>query len=184
MKRIFIAIKITGNALLRKMISDLKGELRESSIKWTDPDNLHLTLSFLGDTEENIIPAISSMLDEKCNGSGNFDFFLSGLGVFKHIKDPKVIWAGIDKPEKLNTLQKKIMRGLSETGIETEDRQFSPHLTLGRIRHLSDREKLKVLLLKYHTSEIQDVKVDEVILYESILHREGAEYKGISIHKL
>lgn len=184
MKRIFIAIRITGNAAFRKLVADLKYELSESSVKWTDPANLHLTLAFLGDTEENIIPAISMMLDEKCRGFGNFDFDLRGIGVFKNIKDPRVIWTGIDKTEKLNSIQEKIITGLKETGIDTEDRPFSPHLTIGRIKHINDRAKLKVLLLKYHTADIQNVSVEEIILFQSILHQQGPEYKSISVHKL
>lgn len=184
MKRTFIAVKINADAVLKKMVSDLKNELRESSVKWTDPANLHLTLAFLGDTEDNKIPAISLMLDEKCRGFGKFNFVLRGTGVFKNLKDPKVIWAGIDKPEKLNTIRERIVSGLKDAGIETEDRPFSPHLTLGRIKHLTDREKLKILLLKYHTSDIQDVMVEEVILYESILHQQGPEYRSLSVHKL
>lgn len=184
MKRIFIAVKITGNAEFRKLVADLKKELGESSIKWTDPANLHLTLAFLGDTEEKIIPGVSKMLDEKCNRAGTFDFIITGIGVFRNLKDPKVIWAGIEKPEKLNSLQQSIINGLKETGIKTEERPFSPHLTLGRVKHLHNRDVLKVLLLKHHSDEIQDVHVEEIMLFESILHPTGPEYKVISVHRL
>lgn len=179
MKRIFIAVKVdAGNALL-KMISSFEYGLSKERIKWINPDNIHITLAFLGDTEEEKINIISSMLKEKCEGSGKFELIIKGSGVFKSMNDPRIIWAGIESSEKLTQLNDFIKSGLKDAGIKIEDRPFNPHLTLGRIKHLNPGSDLKELIEKYRDAEIQKVPVNEVTLYESILLQSGPVYKPI-----
>jgi RNA 2',3'-cyclic 3'-phosphodiesterase len=169
MKRIFIALKIEAGENLLKMISSYRARLNKDTIKWTDTSNIHITIAFLGDTEEKTINAIISMLEEKCTGSGRFELILKGSGIFKNINDPRIIWTGIEPSEKLLQLNSLIMNGLKQLEIKMEDRHFKPHLTIGRIKHLSDTESLKDLIDEFKNHEIQLVPVNEVILYESIL---------------
>jgi len=177
MKRIFIAIKIDpGNNLLR-IHSSLKSVLGSERIKWDDPEKIHLTLAFLGDTEEERIKVAGLMLKQTCSGFGEFSFNLSGTGVFKDYRDPRVIWIGIEPSEKLNKLNADIRRGLTDTGFKTEDRPFKPHITIGRIKFIKDPEALRSTLEPYQSGFIQEVQVSEVILYESILKPSGAEYR-------
>jgi 2'-5' RNA ligase len=180
MKRIFIALKVEAEEPLLMMISSLKSGLSKDIIKWTSPDNIHITLAFLGDTEENMIELISSMLKEKCKGTGRFELILKGSGVFRNFSDPRIIWTGIETSEKLVHLNEIIMNGLKGLNIKLEDRPFNPHLTIGRIKHLNDKETLRVLIEQYQNSELQIIPVPEVILYESVLLHSGAVYKPIS----
>lgn len=184
MKRIFIGTKIGTDKNFRKLVSSMKDELSGESIKWTDTANLHVTLGFLGDTPEEKIELTDRMLKEKCPGSGQFEIVLRGFGVFRNLRDAKIIWAGIDQSEKLVALQVSIMEGLKEAGIAVDDKPFSPHLTIGRIKHISDKDKLKVLLLKYHNTEIQRVLVREVTLFESVLRQEGPQYNTLATYPL
>jgi 2'-5' RNA ligase len=179
MKRIFIALKVEPGETFLNLILSLKSGLNSESIKWTNPNNIHITLSFLGDTEEEIIKIISSMLKNKCEGSGRFELIIKGSGVFKNLSDPRIIWVGIEPSEELIHLNGFIMNGLKELDIRIEDRPFKPHLTIGRIKHLNDKEALKALVEKYQNSEIQKIPVNEVILYESILLQSGPEHKPI-----
>jgi 2'-5' RNA ligase len=179
MKRIFIAVKLDAGADLLRMISSLKALLGEESIKWVDPGNIHLTLAFLGDTEEKRIRILGSLLKDKCSGFGEFEFTLAGTGVFKNFRDPHVIWAGIRSSKRLSDLNSKISTGLKETGFNIEERSFKPHLTLGRIRSLKDPENLKSVLERYRETEFQTVPVKEVILFESILMQKGPFYKPL-----
>jgi RNA 2',3'-cyclic 3'-phosphodiesterase len=94
MKRIFIAVEIDPGATLLKMISALKTGLKNDNIKWVNPNNIHLTLSFLGDTEEEMIRSVSNMLKERCEGSGKFELVIEGLGIFRNLDDPRVLWTG------------------------------------------------------------------------------------------
>ena len=179
MKRIFIAIKIETGEKLSGIFSSLKSGLIDEAIKWTSLDNFHLTLAFLGDTEEKTIRRISSKLKESCEKSGNFELIISGLGLFKNSRDPRIIWTGIEPSEELTRLYNLIFNGLAESGVNMEKRPFRPHLTLGRIKHLKDQSALKNLMDKYQNSEIQKVAVNEIIIYESILKPTGPLYKPI-----
>ena len=184
MKRVFIAVKVEPESELLRMISTLKSALSAENIRWVDPVNIHITLAFLGDTEEENIKILSGMLKDKCSGFQEFDFKLAGAGVFKNYRDPRVIWAGIKSPEKLYALENKIAEGLKSTGFVIEDRQFKPHLTLGRVKSLSDTENLKTVLERYRDNQIQIVHVSEVVLYESILKQTGPLYKPIGKYPL
>jgi 2'-5' RNA ligase len=180
MKRIFIAVKIVPGVTLLKMISTFKVGLANESVKWTNPENIHITLAFLGDTDERQIIQICSMLKDKCKGSGEFDLLIKGTGIFRNLGDPRVIWTGIEPSVNLIDLYNLIKSGLNEEGFRLEDRPFNPHLTLGRIKYLKDKEFLKMLLDRYQFTEIQKVPVNEVILYESILLPSGPVYKPLS----
>lgn len=180
MKRIFIALKVEAGETLLKMVSSLKSDLSKDSIKWTSIDNIHITLAFLGDTEEKLIKSISSMLKEKCKGSGSFQLIIRGLGVFRNPGDPRIIWTGVELSEKLVRLNEAILDGLRGLNIKLEDRPFNPHLTIGRIKHLNNKETLRTLLGQYQDSEIQIIPVNEVILYESVLLQSGPVYKPLA----
>jgi len=180
MKRVFIALKVEAGETLIRIISLLKSGLASGNIRWTATDNIHITLVFIGDTEDRMIAAINSMLKDKCEGSGTFELILRGSGVFKSLSDPRIIWTGIDPSEKLMQLNSIIVNGLRETGTKIEERPFNPHLTLGRIKHLNDNTILKPLLDRFQNTVIQKVPVNEVILYESILKPEGPFYKTIN----
>jgi len=179
MKRLFIAIKTVPGGDLLRMITSVKSLLGNESIKWVDPGNIHITLAFLGDTEEKKINPLIRILNEKCTGSGRFEFSLEGTGVFKNYNDPRVIWVGINPKEELVKLSVKIADGLKAGGFMIEDRVFRPHLTIGRIRTIKDNENLKRVLETYRRTDFQKISAAEVILYESILMKTGPLYKEL-----
>jgi 2'-5' RNA ligase len=183
-KRLFIAVKIVPEDSFLKPVFSVKSALEEESVKWIDTGNIHITLAFLGDTDENLIPVLDNMLREQCTGSGSFGIVLRGFGVFRNFRDPKVIWAGIDVADGLSELNRSITEGLKDAGFKTDDKPFSPHITIGRIRFIKDRERLRAVLGKYDNAEFQKVDVREVILYESILRQTGSIYNPLGIYKL
>jgi len=184
MKRLFIAVKTEPDGNLLSIFSSLKAALGAENIKWVDPENLHLTLAFLGDTDEKRIGSIHLMLEEKCFGFGVFDFTLAGTGVFKSYRDPRVIWVGIRSPERLRMLYNTVAEGLKLTGFELEERNFRPHLTLGRVKSYRDTENLKSVLEKYRDQEFQTIHVNEVVLFESILMKTGPIYNQLAKYHL
>ncbi len=179
MKRVFVAIKVDPGETLINWISSIHKALSRESIKWTEPDNLHITLAFLGDTEESVIKKLSAALKDRCNGYGSFELIIRGAGVFKSLNDPRVIWTGIESSEMLSGLNLLVRQGIEDTGIELENRPFRPHLTLGRIRTLNPHSGLDELIQKNRTIELQRATVNEIILYESILLKTGAVYKPL-----
>jgi RNA 2',3'-cyclic 3'-phosphodiesterase len=178
-KRVFIAIKIEPEQTLLRIQASLKSALGGERINWTDTTNIHITIAFLGDTEEEMLKLLSIMVSQKCSEFGKFRLRLKGTGVFKNLRDPRVIWAGIESNERLVKLFEIISTGLKETGFKIEDRSFKPHITLGRIKSLSNPDNLVSAIEKYKEVVIQEVPVNEVIIYESILKPTGPVYKVI-----
>jgi len=184
MKRIFIALKVDAETNLLRTVSSLKQRFDRESIKWTNPENIHITLIFLGDTEEEKIGLIRKMLAKKCDGFGNFNLTLKGAGVFRNYSDPRILWIGIESSENLIRLNSLMVSGLRETGIITEDRPFNPHLTLGRIKRIDDKQGLKSVIEEHKESLFQHLHVTEVILYESILKQAGPLYIPLGKYSL
>ena len=184
MKRIFIAVKVEAEEALLKMISTFRSRLNGENIKWVNVDNIHVTLAFLGNTEDEQIENISKMLKIICDGFREFELIIKGSGVFKSLNDPRVIWTGIEPSEKFRLLNGLINNGLKEMGIRVEERPFRPHLTLGRIKYLKSGNALKELIEKFREAEIQRVPVFKVILYESVLLASGPVYKPIGIFNI
>jgi 2'-5' RNA ligase len=182
MKRIFIAIKVVPGNTFLSTISTLKAGLKNENIRWIDQANIHLTLAFLGDTQDEMIIPIIEMMKRRLEDSAKFDLVIKGTGVFRSLKDPRIIWAGIAGSGELLKLNLIVVDGLKAIGIKLEDRPFNPHLTLGRIKNLKDLSSLKDLMAEYENSVIQKVFVDEVILYESLLLPSGPVYKPV--HKV
>lgn len=179
MKRIFIAIKVEPEKSFLSLSLSFKTGLSKESIKWINVDNVHVTLAFLGNTEESVIQQLILMLHEKCKGISPFELKMKGIGVFKNFADPKIIWTGVEQSEKLSGLYNNILSGLKDLNINMDDKPFNPHITLGRIKHLSDKESFRKIVEQYRDTEIQTIPVNEVILYESVLYPTGPVYKPI-----
>jgi 2'-5' RNA ligase len=180
MKRIFIALKVEAGPALLGMISSLKSVLHNDNIKWTSIDNIHITLAFLGDTQESMVNEISIMLAERCMGYGKFSLTLKGCGLFRNFSDPRIIWTGIEPSDRLAELNETIMNGLKMLNIKMEDRPYNPHLTLGRIKLLKNKDVLKSLFDSFKNTVLQIVPVTEIILYESILLQSGPVYNPLA----
>jgi 2'-5' RNA ligase len=184
MKRIFIAVKIDAGEALLDMISDFRATLKDEKIKWTEIENFHITIAFLGDTEEDKVRAVGNMLEAECRGSGAFELTIKGAGVFRSLNDPRILWTSIAPSEKLKRLNEAVKPGLRDCGIILEDREFRPHLTLARIKSIIDNDRLKMLIIKYMNNYIQTQQVNEVILFESLLFQSGPVYKPLAKYSL
>jgi RNA 2',3'-cyclic 3'-phosphodiesterase len=176
MKRTFIAVKIDRDEKLEKAVQSIREELKNEQVKWVDLNQIHVTLSFLGDTSEGSIRDVSEMLIAGLNDFGMVELSIRGIGVFKSLADPRVIWAGISDSEGLSRLSQRINTGLNDLGILTEERPFNPHITIGRIRSLKNQGSLRKLIENYEAVEFQKARISEVVYYESILQQTGALY--------
>jgi 2'-5' RNA ligase len=149
-----------------------------------DPGNIHITLAFLGDTEVERIKDLGMMLEEVCKGFGQFTFNLVGTGLFKNYRDPRVIWIGIDDAKELLKLNNDVIKGLSRSGFIIENKPFRPHLTIGRVKSINNRDQLQTNMERYHEIKFQTVTVNEIILFESILRPSGPQYIPIQYFSL
>jgi RNA 2',3'-cyclic 3'-phosphodiesterase len=177
MKRTFIAVKIEVSDELKEAISTLRSGLRSENVKWADLSNFHTTLAFIGNTEKNVIKNIESMLENKFKGFGSIQFNLTGFGLFRNINNPRVIFSAVENPGRLIVAHTIIRKELTGLDIKLEEREFNPHLTIGRIKDLADKANLLKLIAEYSGKKLQTVIVPEIIYYESVLLPTGPIYK-------
>lgn len=174
-KRLFVAIGLPEAILktLQELQSELKRFARDA--KWVRPGGIHLTLKFLGYVDTARIDAIVSSLARVAVASPSASIEIRGCGSFPNSRRPSVLWAGVES-EQLGRIQAEVEAAMAELGFEKENRPFSPHLTLARFR---DPHGLTPLMLQVDQKKdlpLGQFTASRFKLYESILHREGAEY--------
>ena len=175
--RTFIAVELDEN--LRDELVRVQDKLRASDadIKWTDPENIHLTLNFLGDTAPSKVETIKSILSEIAAGSSAFPVDITELGAFPDILFPKVIWAGITRnAEVLTRIAQELESRLVKFKSKKEDRKFSPHITLGRMRTPRSKDKLCAALEETNLPKGLTQTIRNLTLYQSQLTPTGPVY--------
>lgn len=175
--RTFIAIDL--EAEIKKKLLALIQELEatRAAIRWVQPGGLHLTLKFLGEIDEAQAARVKAVLTAAAGHHAAFPLRLEGTGIFPGERNPRILWAGFAAEPKLIALQTELEKALESEGFAREERAFSPHLTLGRVKG-SERIKNAVAELAKHCQEpFGAMTVRKVALFESRLHPEGAEYR-------
>lgn len=176
MKRTFIAIDIEAGPKLIEDFEMVRYRLRLERINWVPIGNLHLTLYFLGDTEEELLSDIPQVIGNIANKIDYFELTLRSFGVFKNLRDPRVLWFGIDHCDLLYQIKKELDLGLSDFGFIPETRPFSPHLTLGRVKVIRQQNQLVQLITLFKEIVIQNQLVTKLTFYESKLSPDGPIY--------
>jgi len=180
--RAFVALNIPI-AVIRR-VADLQADLRTKARKakirvgWVPPPNMHVTLKFLGNIPAEGASIISDRLREKLADRAAFKVQVKGLGAFPSREKPRVLWLGtLCEDDELSALAADMDQWLDDLGYPKEKRAFHPHLTLGRVK--SPRPSVD-LLEGYETREVGHCVAAEVALYESEIHRRGAEYTALA----
>jgi 2'-5' RNA ligase len=174
--RCFIAIGIP--AQLQRNIGECIEILKkhDADIKWVAPENLHFTLKFLGSTPDVLLPKIRESLAAVVTTYEPFYIKIYGTGAFPNKKYPRVIWAGAHNADGMKNLQDGIERSMAFLGVKREDREFNPHLTLGRVRSRRGMIMLIKELATFEEKEFGIVPVDRILLMKSELTLKGPEY--------
>ena len=175
--RTFIAVELPDS--LHKELAQLETILRRSGadVKWVNPENIHITLKFLGYVTPENIKKIEKLLDGLARPFAPFSITAEGIGAFPKLLYPRVIWVGIkDTSGKIKEIAEKLDDALLKLGFEKESREFTAHLTLGRVRSLKNKEKLKELIEKNPFSCDIDIQVGKVVLFKSTLTQSGSIY--------
>lgn len=175
--RLFIAINFSG-AFKAKMTA-LQGELRQLpvAVKWIAPENIHLTLKFLGEVRPEQLVTIGEALKGACRGIEPWDLEIKGTGAFPNWRSPRVVWLGVSSGTSLQQLQQKITAAYASLGFPAET--FTPHLTLGRLRPGVPVEMLQDKLHKLAAVSWGVERVRAISLMESSLSYRGASYTPI-----
>ena len=180
MKRLFIATPIiTLSAEIQKISADLRFRLRHDDIVWVKGEVQHLTLRFLGATPPQEVPAIRRALKEACDNNSAFTLSINKIGVFGSRYQPKVLWLGFEHFEPFKKLFEDLEPKLQALGFEPNEGNFVPHITLGRIKNLHSKDKFWESIEAVPKSFEQQIKISEMCLYQSFLHKEGPEYKNL-----
>lgn len=182
--RLFIAIDIPEDVrrAITEVIHILKG--LKSDIKWVKPENIHITLKFLGEVEEERVEKIKEKLDSLSKWHTTFELKAVGTGVFPDFSRPRVLWIGIKSDERLQSLYQDVNSELETLGFERENRSFKPHLTIGRVRSRSDIKETLKILRGFSSRDFGKISVKEILLMKSTLKPTGAEYEKIFVTAL
>jgi 2'-5' RNA ligase len=178
--RAFIAIEIPMliRANLESTIQRFKSQ-KVQAVRWVAVNNIHLTLKFLGDTSPDDLRKLTNILQNQKSSQKPFAIQVSDMGAFPNQQRPRIIWVGLQAPSALNELQSNIEKAASLIGIPPEDREFSPHLTLGRVRNEaspSDLQNLRAALNSIQVGALGEFTVNQYTLFRSDLRPQGPIY--------
>ncbi len=179
--RTFVAVTIQPTGPLKRVLTQL-GALGDS-VRAVPPDNLHVTLKFLGETDNNDIVAACRIIKQVAADVSPFALRLQGLGVFPRIERPNVVWAGLEQADPLVQIVSEFENRFEELGFPRESRAFHPHLTLARVKRRPP-EELFELLEANSQREFGTAEVTQVEYFQSHLKRDGARYAVLATEKL
>ena len=177
--RTFIAIPLDQE--IKEKIYQFQEKIKQEitrGIKWVEPQSLHLTLKFLGDVEESEIKVIAKSMKSLFANQRVFSFKIGQLGAFPDIHKPSVIWTGIPTGKDiLQTLSSNLEKEMQKLGFPPEEKEFSPHITLGRAKRGAPIEgDYKKALSENENIYFGEQKVEKIILFQSDLQPKGPVY--------
>jgi len=184
MKRVFLAISLKDSEFINQYIKEIKSNLVAENIKWIEAKNAHLTLKFFGPTDNNLLQKIIISLDTTFKEQKRFTISFNKLGIFGSKYQPRVLWMGMENTKPLIDLVNTINQELKQIGIATDRQNFVPHLTIGRIKKLSSKRYFQSVVDRYKEFDSGEIKIEKINLYQSILHKEGPEYKILKSYSL
>jgi len=182
--RSFIAIDLpdTLNEALTQVSDSLQAKLKGMPIRWVPVANIHLTLKFLGDVSEKNVVVINEILLAETASHKPFEISVGGFGVFPTYSRPRVIWVGVEAPEELHYLHRRIDVETTRLGYAPDQRKFDPHLTFGRVSRNANPGEVRHIggELKQHKLGFLGVaRIMEVNLFRSDLSPKGAVYSKL-----
>jgi RNA 2',3'-cyclic 3'-phosphodiesterase len=154
-----------------------------SSLRSCAAENLHLTLAFLGETDEERFEKIAEAIEESCAGCGPFALELAGLGAFPSIQRPNNVWVGARDGHPLSQIVEKLRPRLNALGISTDERPWNVHLTLARVKFKPPAE-LGQMLRSHRETAFGSAGVGEILLMTSELLPEGARHSVARVVEL
>lgn len=168
MIRTFISIDMPVTDTVKDAIGALRSvrNIRPVSVK-----QIHITLSFLGDTDENRIPQLEKRLKDVFQGFGAYDITVKGVGTFPNDRNPRVVWMGIDDNERLMLAADNVRSVLDDMNLNYDGKRFSPHITIGRVNGKTD---VRDFLNTYRDSIFSKFNCKEIRIMGSELTPKGA----------
>ena len=179
--RTFIAIELSDP--IRAEIARIEGALKDKGgdIRWVHPENLHLTLKFLGDVDPEGIAKVKEGVRGAVQACPPFELVLSGAGAFPNPRRPRVIWVGVrEEGELLRRVYRSIQHQLFRRRFPKEKKRFSPHLTVGRVRSPRGIEPVAEALQGLEVAPLA-MAVEEIVVMRSDLYPTGPVYTQLAV---
>jgi len=169
--RSFIALPLSLQT--QQQIAALQRQLRSRfpALKTPRAENLHLTLHFLGDQPQELLAKVGQLMLSIGQKKKNFNLTLKGLGFFPHQRRPRILWLGVAPEVELQKIQQQLGGGLTQLGVETDQRPYRPHLTIGRFRKTPAHTDS---LCPFLSQKCSSLNIDRMVLYTSELTPRGA----------
>lgn len=179
--RVFIAIPLPRHIVAT--LGDVQADLKQYGlkVKWTRPENIHLTLKFLGDVDKADLNSVSNVVNTAAKGFGAIRLCTKGVGVFPGVKRARVLWTGISgQTDLLAKLQENIDAGLSEIGFLREKRAFTGHLTIGRLKGNPYPDLFIEMVKKFKDMASDPFVADRIHVIKSDLTSSGPIYTKLA----
>lgn len=184
--RTFVAVDLDIEVVRRvaDATRSLHAAVEEAGMRvgWVSPAHMHVTLKFVGDVAREVTPAMGDRLSKVGARQSAFDLEVKGAGAFPDTTHPRVLWIGLRSDGALERLAANVDAALEEIGFAREKRVFHAHVTIGRVK--DETRDATTLLSPYADTSFGNSRVREIVVYESRLKREGAEYVTLARSKL
>ena len=187
--RAFISIHLDDAVLeaLQKFQHSLTAKLPRESVRWSAPEQLHLTLKFLGNVSAESLPDLKAAMHPLALACGPLQLRAEGLGAFPSLRNPRVIWIGLQGDvERLQDWQEQLARAVNPWAQKEENRAFHPHLTLGRIRETASRHARQIgqVLQDFPVPAFGEWRASQFFLMRSQLSPKGAVHTILESYPL
>lgn len=183
--RLFLAVELEPE--LRRLLHEATAPVRAlvPGAAWVAEDRLHLTLKFLGEQPDTLVPQLTTAMNEIAERHWPVPMRLRGVGAFPNLRRPRVMWVGIEPAPKLELLQHDVEERCSALGLEVEGKPFRPHLTIGRLRGTEKGESLRELARTAREIRFRaDTDVLAIALMHSKLTPAGPRYERLAEARL
>ena len=184
--RVFAAIELSSSVQKRilKHIQQLQSVVPDNRASWSRPENIHLTVKFFGNVTQNGIARISNAATRVVKQFGRFEIQIGNTGAFPKVSQPRVLWIGVaDQTGELSRLQQLFEKECAAEGFEKETRDFSPHLTIARLRRPEGAKALAETNQKLAFESI-NVQVNELVVFRSEPSSKGSKYTALARHRI
>jgi RNA 2',3'-cyclic 3'-phosphodiesterase len=184
MLRSFVAVEIPAEmqSALARCTAPLQKALPKPLIRWVAPQNVHLTLKFLGDVSPANLERLAEALKVEAVAHETFTMSVDGLGAFPTPRRARVIWIGLEAPAALMALLRGVESVAARLGYASENRPFSPHLTIGRVGQnvsATDLQRIRTALEGTVVGALGTVRVEAVHIFKSDLKPGGPVYSHL-----
>ena len=156
-----------------------------TEVKWVEPENLHATLLFLGEVDERQVPRVCQLVAQETANHPAFEISVETAGCFPNARRPRILWVGVGQgSQELCALHDSLEQGLETLGFRREERRYTPHITLGRVKSERPPDSLPAVLAQHAGWKGGETTVQEVLVMSSQLTPRGPHYTVLSRARL